>query len=71
MSHAKSCFCVFCERLRKRVEPTALWEARHKDHCNCGDHFTTELLDGAPEAYPAYWLVCHCGAKHLTARETP
>lgn len=54
MSHDPVCACRFCAALTKRTEPQHLWEARHKDHCNCGDHFREAPLEHAPEGYAAF-----------------
>lgn len=66
LQHEGGCGCVFCNRMKQRAMTIESWENHHRAHCNCGDHFTTKPLEHAPEGYPAFWLICPCGAAILT-----
>jgi hypothetical protein len=46
------------------------WENHHNGHIGHGSGYTEAPLEHAPEGYPAYWLICPCGARILTMRET-
>jgi hypothetical protein len=65
-NHQGGCGCVFCNRMKQKTMTIESWESHHKDHCNFGDHFATAPLEHAPDGYPAFWLICPCGAKILT-----
>lgn len=56
--------CKLCESLKTRVRPEADWRAEHKDHGG---------LSVVPAEHPSgdwAWLICECGAKYLTIRES-
>lgn len=71
IEHITGCGCSFCARLKSRVQSEADWRLEHEKHLNRrgGEEFDTTPLEHAPEGYPAYWLVCPCGAQLLTTHQ--
>ena len=65
--HKNDCLCRSCERIRTKTISTAVWLQTHLQH----SAMRTEPF----EHYPGddlFWLVCECGAKHLTrAQDAP
>lgn len=51
-----------------RVEPTEQWLDTHRPHLQRrgGELFEEAPLKNAPPDYPSRWILCPCGAKHLT-----
>lgn len=66
LRHEGGCGCVFCNRMKSRTQTIESWENHHRAHCTFGGHFTEAPLEHAPEGYPAFWLICPCGARILT-----
>lgn len=50
--------------LNTATTPTAEWEQRHASHLAPGKEFAREPFNHPDGTW--YWLVCPCGAKHLT-----
>jgi len=60
----RTCMCATCRTLGGKVVLTPAWRAFHHTHLTTPDF--------AREAFPHpsgtwYFLVCACGAKHLTS----
>lgn len=62
-SHVNGCDCATCAGLAAKTVATDDWLAQHRNH---GD-LSTEPFDHPSGRW--YWLVCECGAKHLTTDE--
>lgn len=64
--------CGYFAKRGVKTQPLDEWKAVHVPHMSRdlpGVSFATEPLANAPEGYPAYWLICGCGARILTKSE--
>lgn len=64
--------CSFCRQLKARTMSLTDWRREHEPHLQRrgGEQFDTKPLEHAPDGYPAYWLVCPCGAQLLTSEQS-
>lgn len=53
--------------LHSKVKTTPDWKAEHSAHLGVGQSWTFKTFDGPHENW--YWIVCPCGAEHLTSIE--
>jgi hypothetical protein len=60
----------YCDKLKNRVMTTGQWKAEHIPHF--ANYDVTSGFKKEPSTHPSgkwFWLVCPCGAKHLTDSE--
>jgi len=63
--HRRGCVCRTCQRLQARTIGTEAWRAQHLEHLrDPALGFTVEDFPHPSGTW--FWLICVCGAKHLT-----
>jgi hypothetical protein len=59
-----------CDKLKDKVMTSDDWRAKHRPHLV--EYEETNGFKSEPFPHPSgewYWIVCPCGAKHLTTKE--